>query len=565
MNRETMKKISVNEIIKKISEEAAVRKAEGPRFSRQDRLHTRTSKSNHANPLKQETRLYRFAKKVQHKTRKYPFYSFVYNTAYKFKQFIPKYDASIGIGEFLQYHDEEFIKNAYQRILGREPDPQGFHHNLIKLRDGHLSKTAILGNLRYSNEGKEKKVVIRGLRLRYIIERTYRLPGLGYVLNLLSILIRLPKILKNIQQYEAFTSARFTQQVETSSRLALDIHKVSVDTSANIQNIQKVSGEATTNIKAVSDDVKRVIAEAIALIKIDLDKAILDARATYADMQSKIVGLQDSKAEAQIVSKLIKLSRDQSIDILNLQNNLRNLFEDMRKKLSRILPAGHIEELQKEEEHLLDALYVAFEDRFRGERADIKERMRVYLSYIERIKAGTDDAIVLDIGCGRGEWLELLRDNRFKAKGIDNNGIMVNQCQGLGLDVINCDVIQYLRDQKPDTFGAITGLHIVEHLPLPVLVQLLDEVRRTLKPGGVAIFETPNPENMMVGATFFHIDPTHDKPVHPLTMDFLMGQRGFSKIEIIRLHAMPGQSVDNEMLHNLLFGPQDYAAIGYKE
>ncbi len=255
MNKETMQKISVNEIIKKISEEAAVRKAEGPRFSRQDRLHTRTSKSNHANPLKQETRLYRFAKKVQHKIRKYPFYSFAYNMSYKFKQFIPKYDASIGIGEFLQYHDEEFIKNAYQGILGREPDPQGFHLYLMKLRDGQLSKTAILGSLRYSIEGKEKKVAIRGLLSRYVIESSYRIPVIGYVLSLTMNLMRLPRIMRNIREFEAFTNARFSQQVDRHLGLSSHVHQISID----VNGIRSDVNTLSNNTQKRLDDLRSML------------------------------------------------------------------------------------------------------------------------------------------------------------------------------------------------------------------------------------------------------------------------------------------------------------------
>jgi O-antigen chain-terminating methyltransferase len=224
-----------------------------------------------------------------------------------------------------------------------------------------------------------------------------------------------------------------------------------------------------------------------------------------------------------------------------------------------------LSKLQSEEQHLLDALYVAFEDRFRGNREDIKERVRVYLPYIEKSHSSEREARVLDIGCGRGEWLELLRENGYSAQGIDTNRIMVDQCRERGLNVEEYEAIRFLRDQAPGTFSAVTGLHIVEHLPLPVLIQLLDGVFRILRPGGIAIFETPNPENMIVGATFFHIDPTHGNPVHPLTMDFLLGQRGFSRTEILRMHAMPSQKMDNKVVHDLLFGPQDFAAIGYKQ
>lgn len=507
-----MQKISVNEIIKKISEEAAARKAEGTRFSTQDRLYSRTA-------IKQQTRLYRFVKKAQDKIRKYPFYSVAYNIAYKFKQFIPKNYERIGIGELLRYHDEEFIKNAYQCILGRKPDLRGFHYYLTKLRNGNLSKTEILAHLRYSKEGKENKITLRGLLLPYIMESSYRIPVIGYVLNLMINLIRMPKILRHIGEFEVFTNARFSEQVDKRLELSLQVNQI----------LMEVNG-----IRSVVDTL-------------------------YNDKHTRFDDLQ------QALNLLEKKTQNQGFSILELQNSLRAVFENMRKKLSGTVSEGELRMLHSEEHHLLDALYVAFEDRFRGDRKDIKERVRVYLPYIEKSHSHARDARVLDIGCGRGEWLELLRENGYSAKGIDTNRIMVEQCRDRGLDVVEYEALRFLREQAPGTFSAVTGLHIIEHLPLPGLIQLLDGVLRVLRPGGIAIFETPNSENMIVGATLFHIDPTHGNPVHPLTMDFLLGQRGFSKTEILRLHAMPLQEIGNKTVNDLLFGPQDFAAIGYKQ
>ena len=115
---------------------------------------------------------------------------------------------------------------------------------------------------------------------------------------------------------------------------------------------------------------------------------------------------------------------------------------------------------------------------------------------------------MLDAGCGRGEWLELLKEQGITTgRGIDNNRVMVKQCEGYGLDVIEGDVIESLRDFPSASLGAVTAFHLIEHLPLNVLVKFLDETARVLKSGGIAIFETPNPENILVGAFTFYLDP----------------------------------------------------------
>ena len=212
---------------------------------------------------------------------------------------------------------------------------------------------------------------------------------------------------------------------------------------------------------------------------------------------------------------------------------------------------------------------MTFEDQFRGTREDIKKRVEIYLPYIKESAAGTKEAPVLDAGCGRGEWLELLKENGYTAKGVDSNMAMVKQCKELELNVVLSDVSEYLRNQKPDSLGAITGFHIIEHLPLKTLIALFDESLRVLKPGGFAIFESPNPENLTVGACNFYTDPTHRSPLPSSLIKFLCESRGFSRVEIQFLH--PGteefnlpDSESTSRLNKFFYGPQDYAVIGYK-
>ena len=242
------------------------------------------------------------------------------------------------------------------------------------------------------------------------------------------------------------------------------------------------------------------------------------------------------------------------------------LFEELRKRLPKPLTQKQIKAVIKEEDHLLDALYVSLEDEFRGTREDIKERQKVYLPYVKEIIERIGGQVV-DLGCGRGEWLELLRENNIKAVGIDKNRVMIEQCKEYGLNVIEDDIIEYLRKQKNNTFTVITGFHIVEHLPLKTMINLFDECLRVLKPGGMVIFETPNPENLIVGACNFYIDPTHRNPIPPETLNFLIEKRGFVRGDIklnIRNHPKyTGNNDINEILYRINI-EQDYAIIAYK-
>lgn len=219
-----------------------------------------------------------------------------------------------------------------------------------------------------------------------------------------------------------------------------------------------------------------------------------------------------------------------------------------------------------------DEMYAAFEERFRGSRELITERLREYLPRVRAVRERFDaDAMlpVLDVGCGRGEWLELLREAGFAPRGVDSNRVTSAECQAHGLDVTHADVIAHLRTLEPNSVSLITGFHLIEHLPLHVLIELLDESLRVLAPGGAAIFETPNPKNLVVAACNFYSDPTHQSPVFPETIQFLLEQRGFVQVELEYMHTAPdnpftGADRASEVLHGFLYGPLDYAVIGTK-
>lgn len=225
-------------------------------------------------------------------------------------------------------------------------------------------------------------------------------------------------------------------------------------------------------------------------------------------------------------------------------------------------------EFSKNERSSLDKLYAAFEDQFRGNREDIKARQRVYLPLVKKSLEQTKGDI-LDIGCGRGEWLELLHEEGLRGVGVDANHFVVKKCREQGLDVVNADAILYLRSMPDESLGVVSCFHVVEHLPTNVLIQLLDETVRTLKTGGIAILETPNPQNVLVGSNNFYFDPTHRNPIPSPTLKFLAEARGLRHVEIMNLHPYPESfrvsgSDLAERFNEYFYGPQDYALIGYK-
>lgn len=220
----------------------------------------------------------------------------------------------------------------------------------------------------------------------------------------------------------------------------------------------------------------------------------------------------------------------------------------------------------------LDDFYVEFETLFRGEKADIKERLKVYLPYLKFIQAQNKQTRmkVIDVGCGRGEWLELLDEHGIPAMGVDLNAAMVDACTSVGLYAKCADAIQVLEDLPAGSIAGVTAFHLIEHLPFAQLIALFDAAKAALCEGGVIIFETPNPENLKVGACNFYLDPTHLNPIVPQVAEFMAKQRGFKHAEILRLHpyperfCLPGNNEAEIVINRELYGPQDFALIAIK-
>ena len=182
-----------------------------------------------------------------------------------------------------------------------------------------------------------------------------------------------------------------------------------------------------------------------------------------------------------------------------------------------------------------EGFYKAFEDKFRGDREVIKSRLEVYLPFVNKLKETQSEAKALDLGCGRGEWLELLRDNNVVAQGVDLDEGMLTDCQALGLQVETADALEVLKKTNNESLSVISAFHVVEHISFDNLQILIKESLRVLRPGGLLILETPNPENITVATTSFYLDPTHEKPIPPLLLWFLSEHQGFHRSKILRL------------------------------
>jgi O-antigen chain-terminating methyltransferase len=390
--------------------------------------------------------------------------------------------------------DTTFVRAAYRVMLRRDAEPAGLDHYTRQLRSGGLDKVEILGQLRYSAEGRKHPVDIAGLDWRYRLRRAGRVPGIGWAVRWVTSLVRLGSSARTAQNHQGI----------------LEEHAAA---------IQKILGE------------------------------VRDVR---AQLQSSSTAIQHAEGVvAELTGEIRALSR-----------RLAAYQEHATSAVPSTVPVTTSTQAAADD---LDDWYVGFEDHFRGTREETKRAQEIYLGYVAAAAAGSPSAPLLDLGCGRGEWLELLKERGYVARGVDANARMIRENRDRGLDVVEQEVLDYLTQQPDASVGMVTGFHLIEHLRIDVLVRLFDEARRVLKSGGCILFETPNPENLVVGAYTFYLDPTHRHPLPPQLIEHFTRGRGFADVEIVRLHPRDEPGADTALLDRWFRGPTDYAVVGWKD
>lgn len=207
--------------------------------------------------------------------------------------------------------------------------------------------------------------------------------------------------------------------------------------------------------------------------------------------------------------------------------------------------------------------YRAFEERYRGSRELIRGRLEAYMPFLTPLAERYPGASTLDLGCGRGEWLELLAEQGFAARGVDLNEGMLAACRERGLNVETADALASLAAQADASLALVSAFHLVEHLPFDLVERLIAEARRVLLPGGLLIMETPNPENLVVGTRNFYLDPSHIKPIPPLLLDFLVDYADFPRHVVVRLRGAEASQQEHDLsLLTVLQGvSEDYSVV----
>ena len=217
----------------------------------------------------------------------------------------------------------------------------------------------------------------------------------------------------------------------------------------------------------------------------------------------------------------------------------------------------------------VQSFYFELQGRFQSHVQADATRLEMYRSVIGNLDPPLPAGTWLDIGCGRGSWLQLARDGGYAAAGVDSNHAAIEQCQETGFEVTEGDALEFLQSAGDESFAVISAFHVLEHCPFEYCLNLVHETARTLKPGGVFLIETPHPGNLLMAAEQFWIDPTHHRPIPLPLMEFLFEYCGLDVVHRFEVNArpesehLPFRELELANRLNLLFyGPQDYAVMG---
>ena len=357
------------------------------------------------------------------------------------------------------------------------------------------------------------------------------------------------------------------------------------------QKMRRVIEESVENRKKAQSEVDKVLGELGELLENSTvlrrnKNKIREKFSLFSQKIQELITLQDREWDNLSNNHYSGIfnSLQAQIDKLDAKySNIRTLlknFSDLEMSLSELadsvkkggkdLEVTKIEDIKAE---ISPYQYSDFEKRFRGSEEEISDNLKKYIPYFK------NSSTVLDIGCGRGEFISLLKDSGIDAEGIDISDSMLKEAEEKGLKCVKRDALEHLREAKNGSLDGIFASQVIEHFEPEYLKEIIRESYRVLSPGSPLILETINPLSLFALTNIYFLDITHQKPLHPEFMRYMLESTGFSKVDILysdplQDHFLEDISPENELarafnanvdkLNRALFNSPDYAAFGIK-
>jgi O-antigen chain-terminating methyltransferase len=418
------------------------------------------------------------------------------------------------LAELLAGSDEQFLVNAYHVILRRTPTEAEAKACLANcgLVDQRLMK---LGDLRYSPEGRQIAVSVRHLIRSYGFRRLKALPLIGRVLGWFYRVLRIGRLEVLIIQTQLRLDQTELRLNENLQLLAEVEKKIGLQAQASAAYLDQRLNDLTTE----SDSWRGEMAYAFSTLR----------------NEWKVTLARDSRA---------------------LESTARLLAE------GQVQPAWASPALANEQ------IYVEFEKAMQAQ-SNEQQHGHWYMPLIRQLYDETSTLKpCLDLGCGRGVFLVELKRHGFPCVGVDLNPARADACRAQGLEVVVADAIAHLRTLDPASVSVVSAFHLLEYLPFEMTLHLIEAAKRVLIQGGLLILETPNPENLIMGACTFWNDPLRLKPIPPVLLKHYVVSAGYETVQVARFtrQAVGVDTVTlDESVQLSVDAPLDYAILARKK
>lgn len=538
----------------------------------------------YALPEKNSMALFNKCRAVDEKMKRFRFYRLYLRDFLKKIYKKMNGQKQVKMKQILQFEGEDFVHACYEQILLREPDKAGLWDNLRRLQLRQVSRIEMAYDFSFSQEAVGKGIVLKGGKVRYYmlrcLRKLFRIPVVGRIFRFTYHFFCINRTINSMISW----NMKLQEKIQGLENLT-DRVQVLENLPGRVQALEELAEVRVE--KLVNQSKKLEQLESLFNYRVEQLENLSVRIERMGDMPGRVENLEENirNNNALIKKHESALTEDFEQQKKSLENfyvafsNVKSEIKQMQltarceRKEDNVDKHEGVATAVPESDPYLSIDYFDFENRFRGSREHVKNVQEIYLPFFKNCKN------VVDLGCGRGEFVELLLENGIGVKGVDLYMPYVEYCKMQNLPVEQGDALVYLKGQEK-VDGIFLG-QVVEHLSIAQTIELCHIAYNKLEVGGYLIMETPNPTSLAIYTESFYMDPSHNRPIHPKTLQYIAEKQGFSEVKILftessrlpyhipklaehgegRAHEF---DLAMERVADMLFGSQDYAIIAKK-